>query len=1342
MKRSALESLATLYGIETEFYETSGTRRVASDDALLAMLRALGCPAEAEHDLSPAIDARRRDLASRALPPIIVCWGGAGSVRLRLPTADAGGVVLFSLLTEAGEERTWQTRAFATARQLNVGDATYRELSVELPGPIPYGYHRLRVQAGSAQLEAPLWCAPPAGWVAPEGNSWGLFAPTYALKSERNLGVGDYADLRRAAEWVGALQGSVFATLPLLPTFIDGPFDPSPYSPISRRFWNELYLAIDELPELAECAVAQQLLASEQFRATSRALRAAPLVDYFRVSALKRQALTELAAACYANPTSRAELERRLELAPAVADYARFRATMERQGRPFRQWPARMRDGDLQREDYEAIRFQYYCYCQIRAEDQIAGCATAATSSGAKLYMDLPIGGHPDGYDAWRFGQELLTNCSTGAPPDQLFQGGQDWGFAPRHAIRSSELGHPHFRACLRHHMRHSGVLRIDHVMGLHRAYCIPRGLSATQGVYVRQPHDELYAAMCIESHRFKTELVGEDLGTVPDEVRLSMAERRISRLFVLQYEPTPKPGDSIAPPADSVASLNTHDMPTLVGHWRGRDLDTDLELGLITQAQLEQTQAARREDRARVERSLEQEGLLQHPSTETELLVALLKRLARSDARCVLVSIDDLLLEIEPQNEPGTGPEHPNWRRKLTLDLSQLAASTEVQTLLKSLPRATTKPPTAQPDQPQAPTQPGARPASRPAARLSDVDLYLFNQGTHHRLYELLGAHPADDEAEPGTYFAVWAPNARAVHVIGDFNYWGGESRPLWPRGESGIWEGFAPGVRQGDLYKYRITTQQGEVLEKSDPFARRTETPPKTASVVHSARYTWRDAEWMQQRAAHNALDQPWSVYELHLGSWRRAEDGALFGYRELAPLLVAHLQRLQFTHVEFMPVTEHPFYGSWGYQVTSYFASTSRYGTPEDLKFLIDELHQAGIGVVLDWVPGHFPTDGHALGRFDGAALYEHPDPRRGFHPDWKSYIFDFGRPEVRAFLMSSAAFWLEHFHADGLRVDGVASMLYLDYSRNPGEWTPNVHGGRENLEAIEFSKQLNVMLYERFPDTQTFAEESTAWPMVSRPTYLGGLGFGAKWDMGWMHDVLDYFHEDPLYRKYHHDKLTFRAMYAWHENFVLPLSHDEVVHGKGSLLSKMPGDDWQRFANLRLLYAYMYASPGHKLLFMGAELATRSEWDHDAALDFGLLDHPMHAGVAWLLTQLNRIYRAEPALHQLDQSPSGFEWADLHNSEQSVLAFQRVARDGRRVLCVFNFTPVPRGNYRIGVPHAGAWREILNTDATEFGGSGVGNFGQAVAQPTPMHGHPQSIEISLPPLGALFFQAPVA
>src|SRR5690606_10881145 len=485
----------------------------------------------------------------------------------------------------------------------------------------------------------------------------------------------------------------------------------------------------------------------------------------------------------------------------------------------------------------------------------------------------------------------------------------------------------------------------------------------------------------------------------------------------------------------------------------------------------------------------------------------------------------------------------------------------------------------------------------------------------------------------------------------------------------------------------------------------ARRTEIPPKTASVVHAALYQWRDQEWMQQRAAHNALDGPWSVYELHLGSWRRGADGAMLGYRELAPLLIAHVRRLQFTHVELMPVTEHPFYGSWGYQVTGYFAATSRYGTPEDLKYLVDELHRAGIGVILDWVPGHFPTDDHGLGSFDGTPLYEHPDPQRGFHPDWKSFIFDFGRPEVRAFLMSSAAFWIEQFHADGLRVDGVASMLYLDYSRKPGEWAPNVHGGRENLEATEFLKQLNIMLYDRFPGVQTVAEESTAWPMVSRPTYLGGLGFGAKWDMGWMHDVLDYFHKDPIYRKHHHDRLTFRAVYAWHENFVLPLSHDEVVHGKGSLLNKMPGDEWQRFANLRLLYAYMYASPGHKLLFMGGELATPLEWNHDAALDFSLLDDPKHLGITRLVTQLNALYRAEPALHQLDQVPDGFEWAELDNAEESVLAFLRVARDGRRVLCVFNFTPVPRDNYQIGVPHAGEWLEVMNTDAAEFGGSGV-------------------------------------
>jgi 1,4-alpha-glucan branching enzyme len=624
----------------------------------------------------------------------------------------------------------------------------------------------------------------------------------------------------------------------------------------------------------------------------------------------------------------------------------------------------------------------------------------------------------------------------------------------------------------------------------------------------------------------------------------------------------------------------------------------------------------------------------------------------------------------------------------------------------------------------------------------LTDDDLYLFNEGSHYRLYHQLGAHVLQEGETPGTYFAVWAPDAAQVWVTGDFNGWDKGRHPLAQRGQSGLWEGFIPGLGHGSLYKYHVASKYGAYrVDKADPFAFSFEGPPRTASIVWDLDYSWGDEDWLARRQRANALDGPMSIYEVHLGSWRRVpeEGNRALSYRELAPYLAEHIQGLGFTHVEFLPVMEHPFYGSWGYQTTGYFAPTSRYGTPQDFMFLIDYLHRHGIGVILDWVPSHFPADEHGPGFFDGTHLYEHADPRRGFHPDWRSFIFNYGRNEVRSFLLSSALFWLDRYHADGLRVDAVASMLYLDYSRREGEWLPNQHGGREDLEAIQFLRQFNTVLYQSYPDVQTTAEESTDWPMVSRPTYVGGLGFGFKWDMGWMHDTLKYMSIDPVFRKYHHNTLTFRMLYAFHENFILPLSHDEVVYGKGSLLAKMPGDDWQKFANLRLLLGYMYGQPGKKLLFMGGEFGQWSEWYHEASLDWHLIDYPRHAALQRWVEDLNRLYRREPALFTQDFSPGGFEWIDCNDVEQSVITFLRKGREGEMILVACNFTPVPRYNYRVGVPTGGFWQEILNSDAQEYGGSGHGNLGGMEATPIPCHGRLHSLNLTLPPLGAVFFKS---
>jgi 1,4-alpha-glucan branching enzyme len=625
-------------------------------------------------------------------------------------------------------------------------------------------------------------------------------------------------------------------------------------------------------------------------------------------------------------------------------------------------------------------------------------------------------------------------------------------------------------------------------------------------------------------------------------------------------------------------------------------------------------------------------------------------------------------------------------------------------------------------------------------APTLGELDLHLAGEGRHERIYERLGAHVREVDGVAGTAFAVWAPNARTASVVGDFNGWDGRLNPMRSLGSTGIWELFVPGVADGRRYKFELKGPAGELLPlKADPYALATDVPPATSSCVYVSRHEWRDDEWLERRRASDPIAEPVSIYEVHLESWRRnpLEGNRSLTYLELADELADYATDLGFTHVELLPVMAHPFPGSWGYQVTGYFAPTPRLGEPDDLRAFVERLHGRGLGVILDWVPAHFPRDEWALARFDGTALYEHADPRRGAHPDWGTLVFNLARTEVRNFLLANALFWLREYHADGLRVDAVASMLYLDYSRNAGEWVPNQFGGNEDLDAVAFLQRFNELVHDREPGVVSAAEESTAWPGVSRPTYLGGLGFGFKWNMGWMHDTLDYFQREPVHRRFHHHQLTFSLMYAFSENFVLPLSHDEVVHGKRSLLSKLPGDRWQQLANLRALYAYMWAHPGKKLLFMGGELAQEREWRHDESLDWHLLEQPGHSGVQALVRDLNRHYRDEPALHEVDFDPAGFMWLEPNDADANVLAFARLpAGKGRPVVCVCNFSPVPREGYRLGLPRGGRWRELLNTDSTFYGGSDVGNLGGIDASGPPWHDQPQSGELRLPPLGVVW------
>ena len=644
------------------------------------------------------------------------------------------------------------------------------------------------------------------------------------------------------------------------------------------------------------------------------------------------------------------------------------------------------------------------------------------------------------------------------------------------------------------------------------------------------------------------------------------------------------------------------------------------------------------------------------------------------------------------------------------------------------------TVPGTSVPDYRIAVTYPGAPETIsddpyRHLPTLGEVDLHLIAEGRHEALWTVLGARVRPEAG--GTSFAVWAPNARGVRVIGDFNHWDGRGHPMRSLGRSGVWELLIPGIGAGSVYKYDILGPDGDWHRKADPLARHTERPPATGSVVTDSRYEWADATWLTERARRDLLTSPMSVYEVHIGSWRPG-----LSYTELAGQLTSYVTEMGFTHVEFLPVAEHPFGGSWGYQVTSYYAPSSRFGSPDEFRYLVDSLHQAGIGVFVDWVPAHFPRDTWALARFDGTQLYEHADPQRGQHPDWGTLIFDFGRPEVRNFLVANAIYWLEEFHIDGLRVDAVASMLYLDYSRKPGEWSPNTLGGRENLDAVSFLREVNATCYKRVPGIAMIAEESTAWPGVTRPVHLGGLGFGLKWNMGWMHDTLSYLSRDPVHRSYHHDEMTFSMIYAYSEHYVLPLSHDEVVHGKGSLLRKMPGDEWRQFAGLRALLAFQWAHPGKQLLFMGSEFGQGDEWSEEAGLAWYVLEYPRHAGVQQLVKDLNTTYAARPALWQQDSSPAGFEWIDANDAAGNVLSFLRYGADGSVLACVCNFAAVPHHDYRIGLPSAGPWTELLNTDADTYGGSGTGNYGRVQAVHEPWHGRPASASISIPPIGVLW------
>jgi len=1332
-----LRALALDCGVLLEYKNAEGSRRHASRDAVVAILESLGY-ADAGSDPAAHLAERRRVRGEQMLEPVVVIEAGTDAV-VHVTVGPRDRRIDCVLDYEDGGRHEWSETAASLAppRPLATGSPRSGVGALAIPVPVPAGYHTLTLRSGRRRAMATMLARPPGGARGRFGEQWrafGVTAPLFTLHSDRSWGCGDLGDLDVLGEFAASQHASVVSTLPLLSGFGPASYEASPYLPVSRRFWHERWIDIDQLLDLGHPEHMDGLVRDARAIAEAAAGQAG-LFDGAEALRAKHAVIRELADALGDAATTRgAAFQSFLDERPETVEYARFRAAGDRFGIDWARWPRAMRGGAIAADEVDQSAERHHAFAQWILHEQMTRVAERCERRGQVLSLDLPLGVHPLGFDIWRHQDQFVQGVSVGAPPDRFFPRGQGWSFPPSHpdAVRSD--GHHQFREAIVHHLNVAGMLRIDHFLGLQRLFWIPDGFSPKQGVYVSSPLEELMAVIAIEAQRHRAEIVGEDLGTVDEGVRRAMVRDGIRRTYVteLGFDHHGE-GALTDPPSGSVASFSTHDLPTFAGWWEERDIDERVALHQVGSRGASTMRSARRTQKLKLAAlvpGLAQDGVLP-AEPPIALLTAVHERLARSDAGLVIAQLDDLLLELDAVNLPGTSYERPNWQRQTAVPLERLGEDVRLQTSIEPLRSLRGG---------DEPAGRGGRAVSTrcDVSKFNDVDDYLFNEGRHFRLYEKLGAHQMSIDGATGTYFAVWAPNAAWVEVIGDFNDWNGTEHPLSRHGQTGIWEGFVPGVGTGVRYKFRIESLLGgDVMDKADPFARQAEDPPRTASVTTELHHRWADDEWMETRSAHQSLQRPISIYELQLESWRRVpeEGNRPLTYGEVAPHLIDHVHRHGFTHVEFLPVMEHPFSGSWGYQVTGFFAPTARYGNEEDFAALVDALHQAGIGVLLDWVPAHFPSDAFALARFDGTHLYEHADERQGVHPDWNSLIFNYGRNEVRSFLVSSACYWLDRFHIDGLRFDAVASLLYLDYSRKPGEWVPNRNGGRENLDAIEFLRSCNDEIHRSLPGTITIAEESTSWPGVTAPLDEGGLGFDYKWDLGWMHDTLDYLGKDPIHRSWHHDQLTFRSLYAHSEHFVLPLSHDEVVHGKGSLLGRMSGDEWQRFANVRLLFGFQLAQPGKKLLFMGDEFAQRGEWDHSSSIDWHLLEQAEHRGVAELVARVNRLYAAAPALHSDNLSDSGFAWIDGNDREQSVLCIERHDGKGTSLVIVLNATPEPRERYRVGMPHPGRWSVLLNSDEVQFGGSGYPVVSDAWAAGDPCHGRSQSAELTLPPLGFL-------
>ena len=1420
-----LEQQAVQAGIDLGYHDINGTYHLTKTEVLESIVAVL--------------DKSKPDSDGLYLNTMVAHENGEESLQMPSELHGAEAVVL---IDEADKCQT-----------LTVYPGDNDTLWIKLP-QLACGYYTLSAESGGKSCFVRLIVAPESVYqpklLANGGQMNGLTMHLYSLRSERNWGIGDFTDLLNLMKYAAEKKLDFVGINPLHALFTSKPAFASPYSPSSREWLNPIYLDVEKVGAFTYNEQLKNWLAQPKIRQRIAALRITETVTYTAVWACKRDALHMAFNAfeqdtCEAAENDRAAFEAFvLEKGKALQGFGLFEALDQYYSRPgqvgWQSWPSEFHQPDgeavekFARSHEREIRF--YMWLQWLCAEQLREVNQAAAEYGVKLgiYGDLAVGVARGSADTWLNRQDYCMDLSVGAPPDPLGPTGQNWDLPPLNPLMLKHTGYEKFAHLLRENMSLYGVLRIDHVMALCRLWWVLNGKTADFGAYVHYDAEVMFAILALESRRNRCVIIGEDLGTVPDEARHLLNRYQVFSYKVMYFS---KGWNGFQLPEEypeqAITVISTHDVAPLAGYWTGKDLDTMFKLGTLPDAAAFQTALDEREhDKADLLDKLKETGCLgadvQMPAKADEtLLAALHKYGALSRSKLYAVQLENLLGVIDNLNVPGVPDGYPNWAQKMPVSLEdflqhrlmggQLAIIDEVRMKTNSqiktyheldqIERDTVESlflathsdvfaylgrhRLAEGDEVVRVLIPGAvsvdivnrrsgelivpsekidergffvavLPDDAPdyalrirytedtepvieedpyhfSSALQDMDSWLLAEGKHLRPYETLGAHFAELDGVKGVRFAVWAPNAQRVSVIGEFNNWDGRRHVMRFHRDNGIWDIFIPAVKLNALYKFEIRDANGNVREKADPYAFGAELRPTTASIVRGLPD---EVEEPAFRARANAVDAPISIYEVHLGSWKRnPENNFWLTYEELAKELVAYVKDMGFTHIEFLPVSEYPFDGSWGYQATGLYAPTSRFGSPEELRALIKAAHDEGISVILDWVVGHFPTDDHGLAKFDGTALYEHADPREGYHQDWNTLIYNFGRNEVKNFLQGNALYWIERFGFDGIRVDAVASMIYRNYSRKDGEWIPNQYGGHENLEAIAFLRDTNTMLKEEVPAATEIAEESTSFANVTRQE---GLNFSFKWNMGWMNDTLRYMMEDPINRKYHHNKMTFGMMYQYSENFVLPLSHDEVVHGKRSLLGRMPGDCWQQFANLRAYYGFMYGFPGKKLLFMGSEFAQGREWNYNEGLDWFLLEQEggWHKGVQDFVRELNHVYKDTAPLYQLDQWPEGFEWLVADDGNNSVFVFERRDREGNRVIVISNFTPVVREGYRFGVNSAGEYREILNSDDLHYKGSGVSAGATVETEEVWSHGKPNSLSVTVPPLATVYlYQAAV-